>query len=255
MASLSWKNLIPNIKILPTQKLFFKQYLYKLELLAYGGQCITTQTPIDITLEFRKKTYRTINYGGSWGAKINANLINADLEWLQYLQSFKHDPRVKFKIRVEEPNIQFYSSDEQELLDFVNNIDPKFKSYVVSITRPKNDEEQKLLESGKKIVKKSPAYRYKIAIRDGKYNLDVKQQVLNYLDNLGDLVRIPNHFRSEFTKSYSNTWDCYIYSNDVNITTFMQLIDPYLIRTITEMASVEDINTDIIQGGYNGQNT
>jgi hypothetical protein len=75
---------------------------------------------------------------------------------------------------------------------------------------------------------------------------------LQYLDGLGDLVRVPSHFRDAFTRPYNSVWDCYVYSNDVKIATFIQLMDPNLIRSIIEMAAVSEINTNIIQESHNG---
>jgi hypothetical protein len=255
MDLLFWKNLVPDIKVLYTQKAFFKQYLSKLEMTAYSGHCINSEGSIDAALAHRRATHREINHGGHWGAKTRFNLKHADVAWLNYLQTFKNNPTFVGKVRVEEPNVQIYSTSEHDLYQFVEALPDQFRKYINSITKPKNSHEQQMLESGKKIMKKKPTYKYKISFKDGQFAPEIKHSVLNYLDGLGDLVRTPAHFRREFTKSYASTWDTYIYSNDVNIITFLQLINPGLIRSITEMASIEEINTDIIQGGYNGQNT
>lgn len=246
MDSLSWKKLTPNIKILPATKLFFKQYVYRLELLAYAGTCISKPTAVEETLAVRKMTHRQINYGGSWGAKISRNLKHADILWLKYLQNFKQTTNLDCKIRVEEPSVQIYSENEADLLQFVADLPSDFKQYVTSIARPESEKIKKLILSGKKVVKKPPTYEFKICFRDGTYESDTRNSVMNYLTGLGDLVRIPQHFREEFTKPYNNTWDCYIYSNDINIATFIQLINPNLIRSIIEMAVVDEINTTII---------
>ncbi len=145
------------------------------------------------------------------------------------------------KIRIEEPRIQIYASNEQDLLDFVNQLPGQYIDYAVSITRPANDREREVLQSGKKLLKSTPEYNFRINFRDGKYDLDTKQHILNYLDSLGDIVRVPDHARKELTKTYSNTWDVYIYTKDSTITTFLQIIEPRIIRTIIEMAGTEDI--------------
>jgi hypothetical protein len=255
MASLFWKSLVPNIEVLPTQKIFYKQYLYKLELLAHGGQSIGSKYSVAKSLEVRERSYRAINYGGSWAVRMGLSLSKADIEWLEYLKLFKAAVNFDCKIRIEEPRIQIYASNEQDLIDFVDQLPKKYLDYVRTVTRPANDQERELLQSGKKLMKSTPAYNFRINFRDGKYDLDTKLHVLNYLDSLGDIVRVPDHARKELTKKYSNTWDIYIYTKDSTIITFLQLIEPRIIRTIIEMTGTEDINTNIIQGARDGKNT
>lgn len=241
MVSLSWKNLVPNIEVLPTQKIFYKQYLYKLELVAHGGQSINSKYSVEKSIEIRERSYRAINYGGSWAVRMSHSLAKANIEWLEYLKLFKASVAFDCKIRIEEPRIQIYANNEQDLLAFVNQLPGQYIEYVVSITRPTNDQERELLQSGKKLLKSTPEYNFKINFRDGKYDLTTKLHILNYLDSLGDMVRVPAHARKELTKSYTNTWDVYIYTKDSSITTFLQIIDPKIIRTIIEMTGTEDI--------------
>lgn len=256
MDTLSWKNLVPDIEVLPTQKIFYKQYLYKLELLAYGGQSINSSHTIEESLSLRQRSYRAINYGGSWAAKLNSNIVNADREWLKYLKIFKATVKFDCKIRIEEPALQIYAANEQDLYNFVKQLTNDYTlSFVKTITRPANEAEKQILQSGKKLLKTTPEYNYRINFRDGKYDLDIKTSILNYLDSLGDIVRIPTHARQELSKPYTNIWDVYVYAKDPSITTFLQLISPRIIRTIIEMAGTEDINTNIIQGAPDGQNT
>jgi hypothetical protein len=169
------------------------------------------------------------------------SLAKADIEWLEYLKTFKAAVNFDCKIRIEEPRIQIYASNEQDLLDFVKQIPSQYIEYAASITRPANDRERDVLLSGKKLMKSTPEYNFRINFRDGKYDLDTKLHILNYLDSLGDIVRVPDHARKELTKKYTNTWDIYIYTKDSTITTFLQLIEPRIIRTIIEMAGTEDI--------------
>jgi hypothetical protein len=241
MDSLSWKNLAPNIEVLPTQKIFYKQYLYKLELVAHGGQSINSKYSVAKSLEVRERSYRAINYGGSWAVRMSHSLAKANVEWLEYLKLFKAGVSFDCKIRIEEPRIQIYASNEQDLLDFVKQLPSRYMEYAVAITRPANDREHELLQSGKKLMKSTPEYNFRINFRDGKYDIETKLHILNYLDSLGDMVRVPDHARKELTKKYTNTWDIYIYTKDSSITTFLQLIDPRIIRTIIEMTGTEDI--------------
>lgn len=246
MDSLYWKKLVPEIEITAATKLFFKQYVYRLELRAYAGQTITKPAPIEETLAYRKISMRQINYGGSWAIRSKQNVKNADVEWLKYLQRFKQNPSFECKVRVEEPNVQIYCENEEDLYSFVQSMPGDYQKYVLRIAGPESDAAKKIILSGKKIQKKPPAYKFKISFRDGSYNEEVRSSVLNYLDSLDNLVRIPSHFREAFTRPYNSIWDCYIYTNDVKIATFIQLVNPNLVRSIIETAVVEEINTSII---------
>jgi len=255
MDSLYWNKLIPDIQVLPTTQLFFKQYVYRLELLAYAGKCINNSVAIEESLAYRKMNHRQINYGGSWVAKSKENVKNSDVEWLKYLQKFKQTLDSNFKIRVEEPKLQIYSESEEDLYEFVRALPAEYRKYVVSVSKPESSAAENLILSGKKIQRKTPTYRFKLLFRDGSYDMDVRRSVLQYLESIDTLVRIPVHFKEAFTRPYNAIWDCYLYSNDVKIATFIQLINPNLIRSIIEMATVDEINTNIIQGAKHGQST
>jgi hypothetical protein len=245
MASLSWKKLIPNLEVLDTKKKYFGQYLYRLELLAYGGRSINAQADVVDAIHQRISSYRHVNYGGSWQAQVSWQLQQANFEWLEYLKSQKFNLVPTLKIRVEEPKVQVYSENETDLLDFVRQIPQEFRQYGISIHCPANDEQRAMLNAGIKIVKNVPAYRYKINFRDGKYTPETKHHILTYLTNLGDIVKVSTPCREKLSKSdFGYVWDAYVYTNDINITTFMQIIHPNLIRSIIEMAAVEQVNTD-----------
>lgn len=245
MASLSWKKLIPKVEVQDTQKKYFGQYLYKLELLAYGARSINATADIQSAITLRVKSYRHVNYAGSWHAHANWQLKQANYEWLEYLKHKKFNLAEGLKLRIEEPKVQVYSETERGLVQFITQIPQQFRQYGIAVYRPADDEQLALLESGVKIVKNAPKYRYKINFRDGKYAPETKQQILNYLLALDDQIRLPERCHGQLNNGdFGYIWDCYFYTNDVNITTFVRLINPTLIRSITEMASVAQINTD-----------
>lgn len=231
MASLSWKKLIPKVAVLDTQKKFFGQYLYKLELLAYGARSINSTADVQHAIEQRIATHRIVNYGGSWHAHNNWQLQQANYAWLEYLKQQKFNLAAGLKMRIEEPKVQVYSETERGLVQFISQIPQQFQQYGIAVYRPANDEQLALLEAGIKIVKNQPQYRYKIIFRDGKYAPETKQQILNYLTALEDQIKLPTRCRDQLEKTdFGYVWDCYVYTNDVNITTFIRLISPTLVR-------------------------
>lgn len=242
---MSWKKLIPNAELQDTQKKYFGRYLYKLELLAYGARSINATNSIEGAIKDRIQNYRRINYGGSWQYRVSQELKKADYDWLNFLRQCKFNLGQGLKLRIEEPKIQIYSETQDQLKEFVRNIPAKYRHYALNVFEPADDQQRTMLESGLQLVKNPPKYRYKIILRDGKYGAEIKHNILNYLTALDDAVKVPDRCRGQLDKTnFGYVWDCYFYTNDSSITTFVRLIHPDLIRSITEMASVAQINTD-----------
>ena len=252
MALLSWKKLQTKIEILPTQKMYFKQYLYKLELLAYGSRSIgfsgKTSIQQNINQRLANNNNKHVNYGGSWhAANAYNNLQKADVDWLEFLKSQKLTLPSNMRFRIEEPKVQVYSTDEDDLLEFANQIPKHHRQYLLSFYAPNTDRELELLQAGIELRKKPPKYRYKVNFRDGKYSVESKISILNYLEGLEEQVWVPQRCQDHLTKSHNYIWDTYVYINDIGISTFLRIIDPNLVRSITELASVAEINTDIVK--------
>ena len=236
MASLSWKNLVPNIEVLPTQKIFYKQYLYKLELVAHGGQSINSKYSVAESLNVRERSYRAINYGGSWAVRMCHSLAKSNVEWLEYLKAFKASVNFDCKIRIEEPRIQIYANSEDELVDLVTNKLQSFVTNIEEISGPATDEAAEILNSGAIIRKTHNGYTHKVILRDGRYGPEIKEAILQYLDNLNiEMVNMSKSCRSMLSKSSSYIWNCYFYTNDPSIAMFLNLIQPGLVSNIHEL--------------------
>lgn len=239
MDTLFWKNLSNLISVEHTTKQFYKQYLYKLELHAPGCKSIHAEYVRD-SLAKRSMDIRSFSYGGSWwDRRLKKYLSEANPAYLEELQKIKNQyPEVK--IRTEEPRICFYSSDENLLKKIVSELDPGYHRYITSITGPKNDQIQQVLESNATIVKKPPKFKYKVWFREKRFSTESRQAIFSYLTGLGDLIKIPENTAQQFQRDYDYIWSCYFYTNDLGVANFVSLIDPDIIREVSELVCLDN---------------
>jgi SMC interacting uncharacterized protein involved in chromosome segregation len=140
-------------------------------------------------------------------------------------------------MRVEEPLMQIYAHNEATLKQIAAVLhDPEF---IQSVTGPENHDQEQLLKSGAIIKHTTSKYNYKVVLRDGRYSSQIKQQILNYLDNLGDIVKISRGSRDMLQLSFSNIWGVFFYTNDPNIADFIRLIEPTVVSNIHKLVTTD----------------
>lgn len=243
MDTSSWIQYNPKISITHTTKKFFGKYLYKLVVYCPAGRLIDTKPSqsIETAYEHRRLMIRNINHGGWWGQRYNKDIENADMEFLNLIRGIRHNRILGLKLRVEEPRIQIYAETDQQLKDLVNNhFDKKHRIYVESISGPEDSVAEDILNSGAIIRKTDLGYKYKVILRDGKYNAQIKANLLNYLNNLGpDEVKLPKSGLDMLEKSSSFIWNLYFFTNDPSVTTFLNLISPGIVSNMHELVVLE----------------
>jgi hypothetical protein len=190
---------------------------------------------MDSALEHRKMVSKQINYGGYWGQRNNKDLDQADVAFLDTMRGIRQNS-AGIKLRVEEPRIQVYAATEAELINLTNTHFGQFKHYIESFSGPGDADAEAILNSGAIIRKVDIGYRYKVILRDGRYDQEVKQQLLQYLNNLGtDNVRVSKTGLDMLAKPTSYVWNLYLYVNDLSITTFINLISPGIVSNSHEL--------------------
>ena len=230
-----WIQCNPKITVEHTLKKFYGRYLYKIVVYCPAGRLIDAKGTMDAELEHRKSIYKHINQSGWWGHRHNRDLDHADIPLLETLRGIRRN-QSGVKLRVEEPRIQIYAETEEDLVAIVQNQLSAFVSSVESVAGPANDEAAEVLNSGAIIRKTDNGYTHKIIIRDGRYGSAVKETILQYLDGLHiEIIGVPKSCREMFSKSSSYVWNCYFYTNDPSVTTFLNLIQPGLVSNCHEL--------------------
>lgn len=222
----------PNIKVHHTKKMFFGTYAHKLEIECVGITYLRGNFETIEEFYTVRSHQRTLNYGGSWLNSRTQIPTDDELNTILNLEALLELIDVPFKKRIEEPGLQIYCNDLAVLINIANNIGNK---YVKSITTPKNSEEAKLLEQGYLLTSKEPLWKFKFNTREDRYTVESKQQILQYLKNLGDEIHLAPNLAAQLNDTrYHYVWQSYIYSNDDSIATMLKMINPHFIRSVEE---------------------
>ena len=231
-----WTQLNPNVSFEHTRKQYFKKYLYKLNVYAPGGRQIDHRmSSVKEALEQRRSHSRFYNYGGSWRDQYDRHFLDsADPEFLELLRTLKRQNK-DMKFRVEEPSISIYAETIDDLKTIVGNFKTQQIKYIEKITYPANQQQLELLQSGAILVAKPQNYSHKVILRDGRYNMETKAQILRYLEGLDDLVKVSKGSYDMLTKPYASMWGVFFYTNDPKVTTFLNLLSPGLVSNIHEL--------------------
>ena len=203
-----------------------------------GGNLVYSKDPdLHQALEYRRATAISYNWAGSWYARRSNQLNNVDVKLLYVAKNIRDQYGKKIRVRVEEPMLQFYAEDEQTIKDiareFAYPID--YKCHVEEVNGPVDESEAAILLSGA-IIKRNPSeYQYKVVLRDGRYRTETKQQVLTYLKNLGDQIKITPKCQEMLSMPYPSCWGVFFYTNDPGVVTMLRLIDPDIVGNIHEI--------------------
>lgn len=230
-----WIQCNPKITVDHTVKKFYGKYLYKIVVYCPAGRLIDAKGTMPEALEHRKNIYKHINHSGWWGHRHNKDLDHADIELLETLRNIRRSQN-NIKLRVEEPRIQIYAETEDDLMALVTNHLQSFVRNIESVAGPANEAAVEVLNSGAIIRKTDNGYTHKVILRDGRYGAEIKETVLQYLDSLQiEIAGVPKSCRTMFSKSSSYVWNCYFYTNDPSVTTFLNLIQPGIVSNIHEL--------------------
>ena len=241
MDSSYWRNSYSGLVVRPTRKLFYGQFLWRICMYIPGSGVINQRTgTVQENIEFRMRNWHNwpnYNWAGSWGGAVGPRpqLQNSiDLNQLLLVQDLCDQLGKQIRVRIEEPHVQFYANDEQT----IRYIAERFAGYplcVMEVNGPENDRCQQLLISGA-IIRQSPAsHRYKINLRDGRYGVAVKQQILTYIDSLGDQIHLTDSCRHQLRSDHDMMWNVHFLTNDSDIRIFLSLINPNLVRNFHEL--------------------
>jgi hypothetical protein len=235
MDTLFWTRYNPKIVPTFTTKKFFGNYLYKLVVYSPGGRLIDSKGIMLAELEHRKMVNRNVNVG-YWGYRNNKELDNANIELLEVLRTTKKSNTAGIKFRVEEPRIQIYAESVDQLVDLANGPLKDYSKYVESIAGPEDQAAETALNSNAIIRKRDNGFTYKIVLRDGRYTEDVKRSLLDYLNNMPeDMISVPGGTKDMLSRSNGFMWNCYFYTNDMSLLTFVNLIAPGIVSNTHEL--------------------
>lgn len=235
-----WNNLSKDVKIQYTVKQYFKQYLYKLEIYAPGCKSIRYDD-IKANLLHRQSYARTYSLGGGswWDRRLKEQLKEAELGLLIDLKRLIHK-HADIKVRVEEPKISFYAESESVLQSIALAIGVQFRHQILSATGPESGTSIQWLQGNAIIVNRQPKFKYRIYLKEKRFDIKSRTQVYNYLQQLGELVKLPKNTTEQLTRSGDWMWNCYFYTNDVGVANLVRIINPDIIREVCELVYIQE---------------
>jgi hypothetical protein len=235
-----WKNLSKDTKIQYTTKQYFKQYLYKLEIYAPGCKSIRYDD-IKANLQQRQSHARSYSLGGGswWNQRLKEQLKEADLGLLVDLKRLIHK-YADIKVRIEEPKISFYAESESMLQCVALAIGVQFRHQILCATGPESDVSTQWLQGNAIIVNRQPKFRYRVYLKEKRFDIKSRTQVHNYLQQLGDLVKLPKNTTEQLTRNADWMWNCYFYTNDAGVANLVRIINPDIIREVCELVYIQE---------------
>jgi len=231
MATSDWTKLNPKVKLKQTKKKMFGRFYYTVKYFCPGGRILLDDDcNIEDEIAHRRDWDRSYNYGGSWRA---AKERISDIRAAQ-LEDFRV-VKLKYgnltRMRIEEPHVTFYGETEETLLDMANDLIAwQDRVHTVSLTTAK---EKELLDRNCIIAKVDLGYKYKIVLRDG--NFKNKQALKDYLEKLGDQVKISEGVWGNLDKPYPFLWGAWMYVNDPDISVMLNMIEAGIVSNIHEV--------------------
>ena len=239
-----WKKINPSIKITHTNKAVYGGHTHKLTICAPGIQYIAFDPADPYTSDkFKKQCDRAkillANKRFQFGYRSPNGMGVFDYELMMKLNQIL--ALAKLKVRQESYFVTFYATNDQDLLDLVNEY--SLQKNITKISRPASEKNYNELLEGKIIRKVQNGYKHKIILRRSIQTAETKQQILDYLDSFEENeVLITHGTRWRLSSANSRYVRGDIYVSDPNITTFLILMAPKLVNRVVELAEFDDKN-------------
>lgn len=239
MDSLYWVNLNQTIKIEPTKKQYFNRYLWRL---VYKIQKVNLATDpwvkdiINHVQEGRReerlhKKYALNGPSGSYNYysynQRREQWTGVDEVLVDRVRTVIRTYKDRVKFRAENNHLQIYAETERDLQDVAQAISCYEGMEIINIPRPGTEDALR----NNVVFMNTIGYKYKVILRDGNYNVETKQSILEQLKARDD-VKMPPNLRRELSKKYTALWGAYFYANDDSIVTILSLIAPGIVGKI-----------------------
>lgn len=243
MDTLFWTQLNPTVKFKNSKKQFYNKFLYKLIMLVPAGSILKdnikepeSRSYIEMRISHYNRYAKYRRYHSVGESSIQRKQL-ADLQQINQYISFVHKHQNNLHLRNENPWLSVYSND-LELLKRMAKMD---KKNLIEVHGPRDDDAKQALERGEIIVKRIVDYTHKVQLRElVDISLDEKGNILNFLDNLGAVVKLPRHCRESLGNPYRWIASSYFYTQDDSIVTMLNLIKPGIVKGIFKLSAQPD---------------
>lgn len=228
---------ITKSQLKPVTKAFHGTYLYRVECHVYGAWFLRSikknwqlSDLANFVVERQQVEAAMIRERASgptkWDLKRMADLMGVDPATVWAC----HESRHEHKSRVERNIFSLYFSTEQEVVDMLTKY-PLLAKKVYHIFAPSSDSVAEQLKDNV-VFQRNPTHKYKVDIREGQYDLALKQQLQSYISNFPKDFRIPSGLKARLENNHSTFLYGHYFANDIGILSFVKLIAPSFVRKI-----------------------
>lgn len=244
MDTLFWTQLNPTVKIKSSKKQFYNKYLYKMVMLVPAAHIVQDNvkdpelgTTIKARITQYNKYTQTRRYFGMDVRSTDRRRKQADEGQIKQYIKFVTRHRDKLHLRYEMPYLSVYSND----LALLKSLAKDDKSHLIAVHGPGDEQAKLALERGEIIVKRIDGYSLKIFLKEiTDIDLEEKQNIINCLNNMGDVVQLPKHCRNNLERPYRYMTSSYFYARDDGIVTLLNLVKPGIIQGIFKLSLQPD---------------
>lgn len=222
MALLLWTKINPHVKIIPTTRVFYGRYYYKLTFHLIGAGI----------LPYAKDEQAVINRSKSYRHFIDNPGL---LEKLKTFFIAYNDRSRDLRWRTEGTVASVFATTEKDLWDLVDQHLGDYKHSLEAVTRIQSQEDRDILESGRIIMRQETDYKFKVTVREGYRNTQERKLLGEYLQSIRSEVKISDHLLHGMISSYKYLHSCYFYVNDPRIVDMIALVAPKIIKKVQEV--------------------
>lgn len=235
-----WIKFTSEERILPTSKIFYNKYLYKVALYVPCASFLISTfwsgTTID-DLQSRIDSYK--NYEKSmmpisWNHRRLVNQID-NVNTTQLIHIF--DLMTKFngliKTRVEQNKLTVYTETPEVLTQILSYSDYIY-SAICEIYAPESDSKIDQLRNNT-IFMQNPAHKFKVDIKECRYTETEKLQICNYVDQHPTAIFLVDTMERRLRNGSKGYLHGYFYIDDESLLMFLKMICPKFVRTIYKL--------------------
>lgn len=221
-----WTDLNPTPKFVNTTKLFYNQYLYKIELKLEGLNHYIRWS--------NRYSDRLTNLSNDFSQRyFDRHSVRVNLKLINFFSKFLVE--TKIKKRIEWQYLSLYTNDInvfQPIIDFL--IKENACEVIRYVHLPGNLNLENAIKSGKIYVKRIPEkFKYKIKLKPN-YDTETRHNLSNYLESIPDEIFISKKFMTSLTgRSYG--YPGHFYCKDQNTFLCVKLIAPNIVDGIFEL--------------------
>ena len=215
-----WYNLNDYIKIVGTQRKFYRRYLHKLVYTVYGAWALSGSETID-----------------ALRGKLSRSRHQLDLRTIELVTPFfdlytAKDSRLRFI--AERSTLSVFCDDIDYLFELAQDKLSPHKPEILSTVL--DQDSQELLDKGMILVKTPTEHCWRINIRSGFYrNLAERQGLAQYLKNLGDEVKVTKNILQRLGSNDKYLYGGYFHVKDPRVVDMIRLITPDLVQSVDQL--------------------